>query len=285
MNYPDGFDELVRLVHKSPLPFVMGNELWNKFCRVVFIGKDRSDAEISFLLVMLKPYLDYDKLLKTDGEEWQEHVKTFIRDRMLRIQDVEIRQLLADLLKDLFSITASLKGGARFFEKNKIAATIDERTSTKEKTFVFVESLVNDADVSGIRYAKAILWLQSTGRAKDLAPPTWQLKSFLNSDIGPYYQFYEDDQYFMKRAEEMTADFKHIPLVDIYRSIFFYRMLKAPLPRGSKFTPKKLIMFLKKQKLTIAKLASTLADLEEKELLFEKLLTFLGYSAGRTDHS
>lgn len=278
MEYPEGFKDLVALAKKSPVHVVNGRGIWDCYCRAAMIGKNLSDAEILFLARLLKKYLDYDYVKKTKGEDWQNNVKKFLTGRLPRIKDENIQLAVSSLLNSLFYLTATLKGGARFFEKKSIFARLDELTKTKNSTHELMEELVEDPDVSGIRYAKAILWLQYTGRARDLAPPTRHLKSFLNNDVGPYYQFYEDDEYFMKRADEMKEDFSAC-LMDIYRSIFLYRTFKSMLPRGSKFTPKKLVEFMKKKKLAINSIQLALSDIDERESLFEDICKFMGYAS------
>jgi len=268
MGYPEGFKELVSLVRKDKVPLAKGKEIWNKFCRTAFIGR-MSDAEISFLVNMLRHQLDYDHVIKTSGEDWRDEVKGFLKERQQRIKDENIRAAIDAILKDLFYLTASLKGGARFFEKKKLFDEIDNLTKTRQMTDDFIEEIVEDKDVSGIKHAKAIVWLHSTGRAKDFAPPTRQLKSFLNNDVGPYYRYYEDNEYFMKKAEEMAKDFSKASLMDIYRAIFLYRTLKSFFPRGIKFTPKKLIQFMKKKKISVKRLFEMLADIDERESLAE----------------
>jgi len=278
MGYPEGFKELVAVVSKEKVPVAKGKDIWDKFCRAAFIGKGRSDAEISFLMKILKNQLDYDYILKTVGEDWRNEIEKSLKERLSRIQDEEIQVLFQTLLKDLFYLTATLKGGARFFERKKISDEIDNLTKTKELTSELIEEIVEDKDFSGMRYAKTIIWLQSTGRAKDFAPPTRHLKSFLNSDVGPYYSYYEDDAYFMNKAKEMAKDFPKASLMDVYRAIFFYRTFKSIFPRGSKFTPRKLLDFMKKKKVTIKKLSEMLSDMEEKEEVTGQILEFMGYA-------
>ena len=278
MGYPEGFKELVAVVSKEKVPVAKGKDIWDKFCRAAFIGKGRSDAEISFLMKILKNQLDYDYILKTVGEDWRNEIEKSLKERLSRIQDEEIQVLFQTLLKDLFYLTATLKGGARFFERKKIFDEIDNLTKTKELTSELIEEIVEDKVFSGMRYAKTIIWLQSTGRAKDFAPPTRHLKSFLNSDVGPYYSYYEDDAYFMNKAKEMAKDFPKASLMDVYRAIFFYRTFKSIFPRGSKFTPRKLLDFMKKKKVTIKKLSEMLSDMEEKEEVTGQILEFMGYA-------
>jgi hypothetical protein len=271
---PDGFEELVKLVKKNPVPVVKGKGIWVKFCRAVMIGKNISDAEISFLSNMLKDKLDYDYVLKTSGEDWRDDIEKFLKERMQRIQDEEINLMLTDFMKGLFYFTASIKAGARFFKEKNLFESIDSYTDTKENTWKFIKEIVDSKDLTGIRYAKSILWLQSTGRARDFAPPTVQLKSFINNDVGPYYKFYEDDDYFMKQAEELGKNFKGATLMDVYRAIFFYKALKFMTGRGSKLTPKKIIVFLKKNKITVEKLSEMLSDIDQRSNLMEKIQNY-----------
>ncbi|MBS3054296.1 MAG: hypothetical protein J4431_02055 [Candidatus Aenigmarchaeota archaeon] len=277
MDYPDGFKELVNAVKKEPVPVASGREIWEKFCRVVFIGKDRSDAEISFLMAMLKKYIDYDYVMATDGEDWESAVRAFLKERLGKIRDDSAEAAVSGVLRDLFYITASIKGGARFFRKKGIFENLATLASGKEKTKELIDEIAEDGDVAGIKYTKAILWLQYCGFAKDFAPPAKHLKTFVNSDVGPYYRYYEDDEYFMKKAEEMASDFPDTSLADVYRAVYLYRTFKSAMPRGSKFTPRKLLEFMKKKKVSVSKMFSMLSDSEGREELAKKMAVFMGY--------
>ncbi|MFC2142792.1 hypothetical protein ACFLQN_00135 [Candidatus Aenigmatarchaeota archaeon] len=274
MEYPDGFKELVNLVKKTPVPVVKGKAIWDKFCMVVLIGKGCSEAELIFLTNMLKKYIDYDYVSNTDSEDWEEEVKKFLSERLSRITDEDTQAIISDLLKKIFFVMASLRGGARFFKKKNLFKDIDKLTKTKEKTWELIEEIAEDKDVTGIKYAKAILWLHYTGRAKDFAPPTRHLKGFLNNDVGPYHEYYDDDMFFMDKAEEMDKDFSAC-LMDVYRAIYFYRTLKSALPRRSGLVPKKLIKFLKKKKTSIKILSNILSDMEKRERFVKDLYEFL----------
>ena len=269
MQLPDGFEQLLALVKKSPVAKATGQEIWNRFVRTIMIGKNRSDAEISFLMSMLKDKLDYDYVLKTNGEDWREDMNKFLNERMQRIQDEDMLLIVSEFQKGLFYFSASLKGGARFFKAKNLPESIDKLTKTKESTWELIKEIVESKDVSGIRYAKAILWLHYTGRGQDFAPPTVQLKGFINNDVGPYYQFYEDDDYFMKKAQELAASIKGATLMDIYRTIFLYRTFKHMAGRGRKMTPKKVVDIMKRRKLTAARVFEILSDIEERAKLAE----------------
>ena len=268
MQMPDGFEQLLALVKKSPARKLQGVAVWDQFVRVIMIGKDRYDAEVSFLMGMLKPKLEYDYVLRTSGEDWREDVNKFLDERVQRIQDEETSLILTEFQKGLFYFSASIKGGARFFKAKNLPESIDELTKTKESTWELIKEMVDSKDVSGVRYAKTILWLHYTGRGQDFAPPTVQLKSFINNDVGPYYQFYEDDDYFMKRAQDLGKTIK-ATLMDIYRTIYLYRTFKHMAGRGRKMTPKKVVEFMKKRKLTVARVFETLSDIEERAKLAE----------------
>ncbi len=268
MQLPDGFEQLLALVKKSPVAKATGNEIWQQFVRAIMIGKNRYDAEISFLMGMLKSKLEYNYVLRTSGEDWREDVNKFLSERSQRIQDEDMLLIVSEFQKDLFYFSASIKGGARFFKAKNLPEVIDELTSTKEKTWELIKDLVGNKDVSGVRYAKAILWLHYTGRGQDFAPPTVQLKGFINNDIGPYYQFYEDDDYFMKRVQEMGKAIK-ATLMDIYQTIFLYRTFKHMAGRGRKMTPKKVVDIMKRRKLTVARVFEMLSDIEERAKLVD----------------
>ena len=266
MQLPDGFEQLLALVKKSPVKKLQGTAVWDQFVRAIMIGKDRYDAEISFLMGMLKPKLEYDYVLRTSGEDWREDVNKFLNERIQRIQDEDMVLLISEFQKGLFYFSASIKGGARFFKAKGLPESMDELTKTKESTWELIKELVDSKDVSGVRYAKAILWLHYTGHGQDFAPPTLQLKGFINNDVGPYYQFYEDDDYFMKKAQELGKAIK-ATLMDIYRTIFLYRTFKHMAGRGRKMTPKKVMDIIKRRKLTVTRVFEMLSDIEERAKL------------------
>ena len=104
-------------------------------------------------------------------------------------------------------------------------------------------------------------------------PPSFQTKKFVNDDIGPYYQFYEDDKYFMKKAgefaEEVRKKIKGATARDVASAIFYYITMKSMLPTRSiekkKFTPALLVKFLKAKRMTLKNMSEKLSDFDEEE--------------------
>ena len=283
MTIPKGFDGLVKFVMKEQQAKPKTTEeIWDKFLRIVFMGGKRSDPEITFIINILKPLLGMDFVRKTDGEDWREAVEKILDDRTNRIKDEDILVMLKEFQKELFRISASIKGGARFFVKNEISPQKLDDMLTKEKTWEFIESLASDEDVSNIKYTKIIIWLHSLGYADDFCPPSYQTKSFVNEVYG-YYQFYEDDKYFMKKAKEFAEDVKKTvkksTTRDVAMSIFFYVTLKNMLPprtpEKKKFTPILLVKFLAAKKLTLTALSERLGDSDEREKLMESVYEFV----------
>jgi hypothetical protein len=267
MDYPDGFEDLVKLAKKMPVKKSIGNEIWEKYCDILLMGKDRYEPEIRFLRAMLKQYLDYDFVKKTNEFGWHDQMEEFLKQRTQKIRDEYTKEILNGVLRDLSFLASSIKAGVNFFEKKEIIKNLDKLTAKKADTENFIKELVA---LPGLGYSKSIMWLHSVGRATDFAPPTRYLKTFLNSDVGPYYQYYEDEDYFMKKAQEMAKDFPKTNLIHIYRAIVFYRTFKSAMPRGSKFTPNKLLGFLKKKKLSLEKLQDILADMEYRNKILEE---------------
>lgn len=281
-----GFEELVALAIKErPEQLKTLKEMWDKFLFIVFMGGKRSDPEIQFIINMFKGkgLLALEYVLKTDGEDWREAVDTLINERLQRMQDEDLKTMLKDFQKELFRVSASIKGSARFF-KSMTPQTIASQLTTKEKTWEFIEGLVSNEDVPNIKYTKIILWLHSIGYGYDFCPPSWQTKKFINSEIGPYYQFYDDDKYFMKKAEEfadeMKKKIKGATTRDVSAAIYYYMALKSTLPPRSAvkkdFTPATIVQFLKKKKLSLKDVSAAFTDFDEKEKLVESLFDFLG---------
>lgn len=279
-----GFESLLKLVMKDrPEKPKTVDELWSKFLRIVFMGGKRSEPEINFIIAVLGPKLGLDYVKSTDGDDWREAVEGIMKDRMLRIKDEEILVMLREFQKDLFRITASLKGSARWFKKNEITPEkLNEMLSTKEKTWQFIEDLASNEDVSNIKYTKIIIWLHSIGYADDFVPPSFQTKKFVNDEYG-YYQFYDDDKYFMKKAEEFSEGIKKklkgVKTRDVASAIFYYITIKSMLPKRSKekkaFSPDTLVKFMKKRKMTVRQLSEKLTTFEGRDELAEKLAEFL----------
>lgn len=269
MEYPDGFLDLVKLVSKSPVKQSKGNEIWERFCEAALIGKERGEPQIAFVKQLLKTQLDYDFVSKSNEFSWHDNVQEFLKDRSEKIRDEESKKIISGLLRDLTYLASTIKQGQKFIESRNM---LKDSSAIEGKEQDIINAIVEDREITGMGFVKVILWMQSAGFAKGFAPPTKHLKSFINNDVGPYYQYYEDDAYFMKKAQEIAKDFKKTSLADIYRAIFFFRIFKSAMPRGSKFTPKKLVNFLKKKKLTIARLQEMLKDRDEMDNLMEGIV-------------
>lgn len=267
MEYPEGFPELVKMASKIKSVPANGENIWVKFCDILLMGKDRSEPDMAFVRVLLKDFLDYEFVKKATEFGWHDKVEEFLKQRKEKIRDEESREIITGIIRDLPFIASSIKAGSRFFEEKKIIPDIDNLTKTREKTESLIKELIEQP---GFGYSKSIMWLHSIGRGGDFAPPTKHLKSFLNSDVGPYYQYYEDDEYFMKQAQEMAKDFKGRNLLHIYKAIYFFRTFKSVMPRGSKFTPKKLMAFLKKKKLSLEKVQEMLGDWDTRNRILEE---------------
>ncbi len=284
MTVPKGFIDLVKIAMKEqPDKPKDTKDVWEKFLRVALMGGKRSDPEVSFLLKLLKNYLDMDYLLKKDGEDWRDEVSALIDERTSRIKDEDALVMLGIFKKEIFRICASLKGAARFFDKEKISPEkLSELLDTKEKARAFVDDLAGNEDVTNIKYTKVIIWLHSIGYGYDLAPPSYQTKAFINEIYG-YYQFYEDDKYFMKKmeefAEEVKKEEKKATVRDVSSAVFYYITLKSMLPQRSKekknFTPPVMVKFIKAKKLTLRKMSEMLSDAEDREKLIQTLYDYL----------
>ncbi len=277
-----GFADLVKLAMKErPKKPKNVEDIWDKFLSVALMGNKRSESDIRFLRTMLKTQLEYDYVRKTDGDDWRDAVEEVLKTRMSRIKDDDTLTMLSNLKAEIFRISASLKGAARFFEKNEMSNKfLEETLSTREKSMEFIENLVEDQDVPNIRYTKIIIWLHSLGFAFDFAPPTWQTKKFVNEEF-EYYRFYDDDKYFMTKVEEYADKIKvkGKTVRDVAVAIFYYITLKSMLPPRSqekkKFSPAIMIKFLKSKKLALEKLSDLLADDEEREKFMEDQYNFV----------
>lgn len=285
MPAPKGFNELVKLAAKEkPAKPKNVEEIWSKFLFIVFMGGKRSEPEINFLINMLKPLLVMDFVRKTDGEDWRESVEKTLNERIARIKDDDTLTMLHEFQKEIFRISASIKGGARFFTKSNVNPEfLENMLKTKDSTWQFIEELVHDEDVSNIKYTKVIIWLHSMGYADDFCPPSYQTKNFVNEVYG-YYQFYEDDKYFMKKAEEFAEEVRKgakpkVSVRDISMAIFYYVTLRNMLPPRSqekkKFNPETLVKFMKSKKMTLKQLSERLGDSEKREDLMQALYDYL----------
>lgn len=285
---PKGFDNLVKMAIKErPKHPKTSEEIWKKMLPVIFMGGKRSEPDIIFVINMLnnRKLLALDNILKINAEDWRDAVIETINERTSRMQDEDLKIMLKEMQKEIFRLSASIKGSARFVEKlgpKKLADMLD----TKEKTWKFIEDMANNQDVSNIKYTKIIIWIHSMGYGFDFCPPSWQTKSFLNNEIGPYYQFYEDDKYFMEKASELTEEVKKqvkaATARDVSAAIYYYMMLKSVLPPRSplkkKCTPEAVVKFMIKKKLTLTDLSNASIDAEEKEKMLNDFFHFLNKS-------
>ncbi len=285
MGVPKGFYDLVALAMKErpELPKTK-EELWEKLLSVIFMGGKRSEPDIQFIIKLLKSknLVQFEQVLAIKGEDWRDKVGELLNERMPRIQDADIKLVLKEFQKEIFRISYSIKGSARFLN-NITPESLAKDLDTKEKTWKFIDDLANNEDVSNVKYTKVILWLHSIGCGYDFCPPSSHMKKFINSDIGPYYQFYEDDKYFMKKGEEFSEEVKKTlkgaTARDVSVAIYYYMSLKNMMPQRSavkkKCTPFAIIQFLKKKKMNLKGISVELADYESREKILEKLYEFL----------
>jgi uncharacterized membrane protein len=281
---PPGFPRLVEMtMNERPQRPKNDAEIWDKFLFIVFMGGKRSEPDINFLLRILKPFTPLEYVLKTDGDDWREVVEKAVDERLSRIRDEDAQIMLREFKKELFRITASIKGSARFFQSNSInIKTLENLLTTKDKTWEFIEELASNEDVSNIRFTKVIIWLQSIGFAQDVVAPSWQTKNFVNEVFG-YYQFYDDEKYFMKKAEEFAEEVrKAVPKAttrDVASAIFYYTSVKGMLPLRSpekkKFSAALLVGYLKSRNMTLRNISEKLADYEGREEFMEGFYSFL----------
>ncbi len=278
-----GFEDLVKLsMAERPEKPKTTADIWEKFLYIAFMGGKRSEPEIRMLLSVTKPVTGIKYVGKTGGEEWREAASRIIDERLGRIKDEDILVMLRELKTELFRISASIKGMERFFRKNSISPEKLDELDTKEKMWEFIDNLANDEDVSNVRYTKIIIWLHSLGYAGDFCPPSWQTKSFVN-EICPYYPYFEDEKYFMKKAEEFAGEIKKkvkgATARDVAAAIFYYITFKSALPPRSPekkaFSAAMLIKFLKGKRLTLAKVSEMLGEFDGREKLAESLGAFV----------
>jgi hypothetical protein len=283
MDIPKGFTDIVKLVMKEPAPLVKGVAIWDKFVQTALVGGGRSDAGIQLLISLLKKtkLLDLEKVSRLSGTEWSAKATAVLNKSMKKLKFDEDKIVVRNFVSELLRITASLKGSARFFTSKNIIKDIDKLTTDDEKTAELADEIAENEDIANIRQTKAILWLHSIGRGKALVPPTRQVKSFINSDIGPYYPYYEDDKYFINKAKELSAEVtKHVKgatAFDVSRAIFYYGSVKSMVPRGfgRAFTPLRFLAFLKKKKLTIKALSAVLGNADKRYKLLEDVDKFV----------
>ncbi len=277
---PEGFVPLVKMVMKEqPLSSFQpktDTKIWAQFLRIALLGGNRSDAEINYLTDIFGKALDFDYVLKTRGEPLEAELSKILRAKMKTEKNGKLLAAMQGLDNELFRVVASIKGGARYFERTKMGiAALNKLTADREKTWEFISELAEDQDVTNVKFTKVILWLHSLGRAQDFSPPSRQIKDFCNKDVGPYYRFYEDDKYFMEKMQEITEEIKKsvkkATVYDVSKAAFYYRACKNMLSSSKGFAPSSLIKFMRAQKLDLKKLSTMLSDVKKRELLGKKL--------------
>ncbi|MBI5332576.1 MAG: hypothetical protein HZB65_03315 [Candidatus Aenigmarchaeota archaeon] len=280
-NIPEGFDSLLKLAMKEKPEPVKGAAIWDKFVAAALVGGGKSEADIQLLVKILGKanLLRLENVSKMNGPEWSDAVEKILRNELDRLRFGEDKTMINNFLKELFRITASIKGSARFFERKSVIKNIDEYTNDRKKTEEFIQEICDDEDVSNVKHTKAVLWLHSINRAEDQIPATRHVKSFVNIVYG-YYSFYDDNKYFIEKANEILqamqkkakANGKHFT-----RAIFLYISVKSMVPRGfgKEFTVKKFLEFMKKEKLTTEALAKELAVLDKRWKLIAEVDKFV----------
>lgn len=282
MGNIEGFESLLALVQKEmPLKKARNSDdMWKKFLRMIFLGGGRGDAEIDYVMGLLKKETELDFVLKTRGEQWQEAAAERLDKAIAKEKDERKSYAINSLKKELFRITASIKGSARYFERTKMSPeTLEKLCKDRKSTWEFIEGLSGDEDVTNVRFTKVILWMHSVGFAGDFCPPSRQIKDFVNKELEFRYQFYDDDKFFMEKAREFAEKFPKASAYDVSKAIFLFRTLKNMLNTRSmeyrKFSPKAMLDFMKKNKFSLADVAEILADFDMRDGLPEQLHKFL----------
>lgn len=255
-------------------------DMWNKFLRIVFLGGGRGDAEIDYIVKLLKSETSYEFVLKTRGEQWQEAVNAALDKALKKEKDDRKSYALASLKKELFRITASIKGSARYFERMKMSPeTLGKICKDDNATWEFIEELADDQDVTNIKFTKIIIWLHSVGFGEGFCPPSRQVKDFVNKDLEFRYQFYEDDKFFMDKVKEFAKKFPEASVYDVGKAIFFFRSMKNMLESRTveyrKFNPAAMLDFMKRNKFSLSDISEMLSDFDMKDSLPEQLHKFM----------
>lgn len=277
MGNIEGIEDAIKLVQKEmPLTKAKNTgEMWDKFLRIIFIGGGRGDAEINYILKVLKKETSYEFVLKTRGEAWQEAVLSQIDARLKREKDERRSAALNGVKKDIWRLTASIKGSARYFERMKMSPeTLAKLCKDKESTWEFIEELADDEDVTNVKFTKIILWLHSVGFGQDFCPPSRQVKDFVNKDLEFRYQFYEDDKFFMEKMQEFAGQ-RGVSAYDASKAVFFFRTLKNMMNSRSmeyrKFSPAAMLDFMKRNKFSLQDLSELLSDFDMRDGLPEQV--------------
>ena len=279
MGNIEGIENVIELVRKEmPLTKARSTgEMWEKFLRIIFMGGGRGDAEINYILKILKKETAYEFVLKTRGEAWQEAVLSQIDKK--KEKDERKADALGGVKKDIWRITASIKGSARYFERMKMDPQVLEKLcKDKDSTWEFIEELADDEDVTNVKFTKIIIWMHSVGFGQDFCPPSRQVKDFVNKDLEFRYQFYEDDKFFMEKAAEFAKKY-NASLYDVSKAVFFFRTLKNMMNNRSmeykKFGPISMLDFLKSNKFSLADLSELLSDFDMRDGLPEQIHKFM----------
>ena len=269
MEYPKGFKQLVNLASKIKVK--KSKDLWENYCKIIFMGKGISSAESNIIFNTLKKELDFEYISKINGEKLENKIREIMTLKRDELKTYKPRMIITNFLDRLFFNIASLKGGARFFKKKRLNEKINELSKTHKNIDKLIEDIIKDDDVPGIGYTKSIMWLHNCGYATHTVAPTFHLKKFMNNFIGPYYKYNEDDKYFMEWAQEMKKDFKGIEMIYIAKAIFLFMTAKMYAPRGSKLYPEDFLKHIKKNKLTLKKVDEGLSDIRKKDKIIEIL--------------
>ena len=117
MGVSKGFYDLVALAMKErPEHPKTREELWEKLLSVIFMGGKRSEPDIQFIIKLLrsKNLVQFDQVLAIKGEDWRDKVEELLNERTPRIQDADSKAVLKEFQKEIFRISYSIKGSARF---------------------------------------------------------------------------------------------------------------------------------------------------------------------------
>lgn len=297
---PDGFIDLVEKIREEnpleqhSLKNKSMEKLWEDFTWVIFLDNNRNIAEVTYINKVLwdEGLLDRKWILNNSQQDWVDKTKTFI-SKYVKRQNGRKKGALNGLLSDLSMPAQSLKQSAIFFKDKDVSpkflrtVTVDKNSIDKflgEMSFQPnpLTGRINPYKINKIGITKALLWLQIYGLTKDYCPPSRQIKDFVESWMKKDSSLIHNDfQYILYMRDFNKNEVKPIILESTTRdaglAVWYWKstqnLLKGKVKK--QLTPKKLLMYLDLEKLSLDKLDGTLSNIDKIDDLANDIKEFL----------
>lgn len=285
---PDGFPELVSLVLEDwdwDDLVTENSEIWEALLYPVFLGATVRSAQANYVKEVLADLLEFEAVQTIRSDPvWSEKALKVLNRQLRSIKGTPgagfkraILQIAFQQVKRL-DLSRTIGDALNFFSDHNINVA---KIANLQKDYGGTLNLTDLAarEIHNVRYVKSVLWLYGCGIAEDIVPPNAHVTRFLHECGYPGFGWSRDlptdwqvftpaCRYMREVANQVSLELGvSITPKQAQTAVWYLQACRGLLPTGykSKFTPLKLVEFLRTQKWSMQDLSIRLDDVEQLE--------------------